>query len=116
MTVFGGATVVLDDDFSGTAIDTNKWNVLDTTAGGAGTADVALDGSGQLNITLSNGVDTYYYNGLQSKNRFSVTGSQKLIVDVYGTNVASGAVDGLYAGKSYPLWFLSPTLWLSIPA
>jgi len=79
------AAVLLDETFDGTEIDTETWNILDTQTEPASTV-VALDGSGNLDITLSYS-PRWYNQGLGSKVGYALPAGEMLIFDWYGTNL-----------------------------
>jgi hypothetical protein len=75
------ATVVLQDDFNGTTLDTSKWTAMTN----GNNVSVGLTGTGELKIGFTSAAASTCY-GIQSTQSYSVTGNQKLVIDVYGTN------------------------------
>jgi hypothetical protein len=101
------ATVLLDETFSGSSLDTSAWATLAALPGGRSVAvDVA---DGQMTVVLGAGGDESKYAGagIRSIHPFAVGSGQTLVVDWYGTNYANWSPSA-NSQESYPMLAVTP--------
>ncbi|MHB9071009.1 MAG: hypothetical protein ACYC54_11665 [Sedimentisphaerales bacterium] len=100
-TNWGG--VALDEKFD---TDLNKWVVLDEPNHPelGQTVNVELTGGGSLQVDCNNN-ERFRYQGVQSKERYTLPVGGKLVIDFYGNNADTGT-SWMYPGSthSHPLW------------
>lgn len=100
-TNWGG--VALDEKFDS---DLSKWVVLDEPNHPelGQVVNVELTGGGSLQVDCNNN-DRFRYQGVQSKERYTLPAGGKLVIDFYGNNSDVGT-SWLYPGSthSHPFW------------
>lgn len=100
--------VLLDETFT---VDLSNWTKLDTP-GASGTVDIELSGYGEVTIGMTNN-DRFRYQGLMSKDRFTVSTDKMLVINYYGTNYSgsfwSSTGTQYQSQQSLPYWLVSAT-------